>query len=451
MVLHDLSPNKGQTGLDQFGFGNVGPGHSYRHAADAGVIVVLIREFTLLILYPRFGVADNSVVWTFFMLHHEYSAFARIRQAYLNSPAHAALPRSRTIMINNLPKKWMSEERVRELISFVEGPVEMVWLPRKVKDMEKIFDKRNKECGKLEAAEAKAESMAVKNIKKNKVPPVDGATTERADPIDRYILPKKRPTHRTGLLGLFGKKVDTLEYSPAFIREQDEKLAAERARLDDCPLLTTAFVRFARQADAHQCALNIKRQPGAKLVSAAIDVMPEDVIWSNLAMSAVQRKLRTFISWAITLFIIGTFVIYVAFVGSVSKISTVCAKLKFLKWICGLNPVVVGLIQGVLPPALLAVLFMLVPIIFRKLLALQGEPRHSDLERKLWYRYWAFLLFDGFLVVSAASGFLPILSKLTSGGGIEDFVKGLPTQLATNLPTASTFCMVSSFLLGISC
>jgi hypothetical protein len=371
------------------------------------------------------------------MLHHEYAAFARIRQAYLNSPAHAALPRSRTVMINNLPKGWSTEERVRELVSFVGGSIEMVWLPREVKAMEKLYEARNKECAKLEAGEANAQKMAVKNIKKNTLPPSHGANTERGDVVEQFIIAKKRPTHRTGPLGLIGKKVDTLEYSPAFIREQDEKLAAERAKLDEAPLLRTAFVRFARQADAHNCARHIKRQPGAKLISAAVEVMPEDVIWSNLAMSPILRKIMTVISWAITMFLILTFATYVAFVGAVSKIATVCSEIKFLNWICKLPRAVVGIIQGILPPVLLAVLFMLVPIIFRKLLTIQGEPRHSDLERKLWYRFWVFLLFDGFLVVSFASGIIPALADF------DHFLKTVPTTLATKLPQASIFCLCS--------
>jgi hypothetical protein len=208
------------------------------------------------------------------MLHHEFRAFLRIRQAYLNSAAHAILPRSRTVMLNNLPKGWVDEARLRELASFIDGPVEAVWLPRKVKNMEKLFDARNKECAKLEAGEAKAQSMAVKNVKKNTLPP---GGEEAGDPVARHILQKKRPSHRLGPLGLIGRKVDTLEYSPQFIREKDEALEAERARYDEYPLLSSAFIRFGRQADAHAFARAVKKQPGARKIGCAVEVVPDDV------------------------------------------------------------------------------------------------------------------------------------------------------------------------------
>lgn len=209
------------------------------------------------------------------MLYREYRHFLRIRQAYLNSPAHATLARSRTVMLNNLPKGWTNEERIRELASFTHGPIEQIWIPRQIKAMEKAFDERNKACLKLEAAETQVQTQAGKNVLKNKLPPA--GAVEEGDLISRYLLPKQRPTHRTGLLGLFGPKVATLEHTPRYIREQETLLVAERAKLDACPVVPSAFVRFTKQTDAHMFAQLVKKQPGAKLVGAAVEVVPEDV------------------------------------------------------------------------------------------------------------------------------------------------------------------------------
>jgi calcium permeable stress-gated cation channel len=243
------------------------------------------------------------------MLHREYAAFLRIRQAYLNSPAHAALARSRTVMINNLPKDWIAEDRIRELAAFTNGHVEMIWLPRKVDKMEKLFDERNKECVKLEAGETKAQILAAKNVEKNKLPDKQAAAEADASPILRYVAVKDLPTHRLGLLGLIGKKVNTLEYSPEFIRHHERDLQAERAKLDECPLLNSAFIRFSKQADAHMFAKLVKKQKGARLVGAAVDVVPEDIIWGSLSMSPFLRKIRTAISWALTIGLISPFAV----------------------------------------------------------------------------------------------------------------------------------------------
>lgn len=55
----------------------------------------------------------------------------------------------------------------------------------------------------------------------------------------------------------------------------------------------------------------------------------------------------------------------VAFVGIVSNIHALCVQYGWLAWLCKLPSPVVGIIQGILPPVLLAVLMMILPIILR--------------------------------------------------------------------------------------
>lgn len=113
-----------------------------------------------------------------------------------------------------------------------------------------------------------------------------------------------------------------------------------------------------------------------------------------------------------------------------------------------------GIIKGILPPALYALVFALLPIFLRFCLNKQGIvrqrwvslPRHqvpserltprtprSDLELKMFSRYWLFQVIHGFLIVTLASGLVKALSNL---GGTASSV---PTLLADNLPGASIF------------
>ena len=55
----------------------------------------------------------------------------------------------------------------------------------------------------------------------------------------------------------------------------------------------------------------------------------------------------------------------VAFIGIISNVHALCQQYGWLAWLCKLPSPVVGVIQGVLPPLLLAVLMMLLPIILR--------------------------------------------------------------------------------------
>lgn len=59
-------------------------------------------------------------------------------------------------------------------------------------------------------------------------------------------------------------------------------------------------------------------------------------------------------------------------------------------WLCDLPPVVGGLISGILSPALLTVLNMLLPTILRVLARFEGATRKTGIELSLMNRYFLF-------------------------------------------------------------
>ncbi len=162
--------------------------------------------------------------------------------------------------------------------------------------------------------------------------------TERggAEMVDRFVVPKKRPTWKQGLLGLIGKNM-TLETSPTYIAEHNAQVDEMRGNEDSYPQGDVAFVRFASQAEAHSFARLIpSTDKKYHLVKTHIELVPEDVQWSNTSMSAAQRKTKTMLSWALTIFLIIIWAVPVAFVGLVSNVDTLCTTAKFLAWICKL-------------------------------------------------------------------------------------------------------------------
>ncbi|KZO92767.1 DUF221-domain-containing protein [Calocera viscosa TUFC12733] len=371
------------------------------------------------------------------MIHREYAHFSETRKAYLNSPAHAALSRSRTVMVTNLAKEYDNEERIWGLAAFVSGPIEQVWLPRAVKPIEELLEERNNECQILEKAENKLFKRGKTNARKNTMSE-NAAAEENADIIAQFMLEKKRPSHNIGTLadfsiGFLCTKVDTLTHSPQFMREHDEQLVLLRKDMEQYELANSAFIRFAKQTDAHMFAQQLKKNAKVKTISASTEVIPEDIIWHNLSMSPYQLKIRAAVSWALTIGLIIIWAPLVAFVGVVSSVSTLCSTVFFLGWICVLPSAVVGIIQGILPPVLLAVLFMILPIVLRIFIKQQGEPRDSDIERKLWSRFWLFQIIHGFLIVAVASGLVAALRNIGST------VSELPELLVTNIPDSTIF------------
>lgn len=154
--------------------------------------------------------------------------------------------------------------------------------------------------------------------------------------VDRFVAPKKRPTWKQGMLGLIGKKM-TLETSPAYIREHNAELDSLRAKIDTYPQGNTTFVRFSSQHEAHAFARLISStNKQYRSIGTTVEIVPEDVEWSNLSMSPSQRRIRTIISWALTIFLIIIWAIPVAFVGLVSNVDALCTKATWLAWICKL-------------------------------------------------------------------------------------------------------------------
>ena len=90
-------------------------------------------------------------------------------------------------------------------------------------------------------------------------------------------------------------------------------------------------------------------------------------------------------------------------------------------------------VQGVLPPAALAVLFMLLPIVLRLFAKFEGIPLNSAIERSLMTRYFIFLFIHGFIIVTLASGLVASIPLIANNPG------SAVTLLATQLPLASTF------------
>ena len=408
--------------------------------------------------------------WTAYTLWREYQHFVDVRQAWLTSQQHLSLARSRTVVFTGIPDEYNSMSGLNELVQTVNtmpgnkaprvsiaddrtvtngsddnlAAAPQIWLGKKVKDVEKVWEDRDQECTRLEGGVGKLLKLAAKNEKKGKTPEKQGKYDAERDSsylAHRYVLPKKVPTWKQGFLGLIGKKMN-FESSPEYIAEKNAEL--EKMRAQEFEQGNTAFLRFSSQHEAHNFArlANTAGSKKLRLASASVEVVPEDVEWTNMSMSAPQRKARKVVSWAITIGIIITWAIPVAFVGAVTNVDALCRNASWLAWICRLPSPAVGIIRGVLPPVGLAILFAVLPMVLRLLVRLQGEVLKSEIELKLFSRFWLFQVIHGFLIITLASGLMDAL------GDLGDTAGSVPTLLATKLPGASIFFL--TFILTVT-
>jgi hypothetical protein len=170
-----------------------------------------------------------SAVFVIYTIRREMMHFIHMRHQFLISASHSRLAQARTVLITSVPEELANEHDLRTFASFVPGGVDKVWILRDTTVLNKLFEERRDACSKLEAAEAALLKQASRvwrkrdkiHRKMQKLKPKDEESVNGGalivppasrDFLDDLVPVTSRPRHRTGFLGLFGTKVDTIDW-----------------------------------------------------------------------------------------------------------------------------------------------------------------------------------------------------------------------------------------------
>ncbi|WVQ98507.1 hypothetical protein IAU59_005633 [Kwoniella sp. CBS 9459] len=272
---------------------------------------------------------------------------------------------------------------------------------------------------------------------------------------DQLVPRNKRPTYRIkpkwapfglGFLGI-GQKVDAIDWARKEIGYCSAELEKSREQLrkdidsvgtssDYYPPLNSAFIHFNQQIAAHMAAQCLVHNQPYTMATRYTEQSPRNVIWRNLSMNPYELKGRQALSYAATVGLILAWATPVAFVGALSNIKTLTDTFHWLSWINGDSfgkKLLQGVISGILPPVLLALLMLILPIILRQLAAFEGIPSKTGVELSLMTRYFIFLVIHTFLLVTLTSGLISAVKEFADNPG------SIATTLASQMPTASTF------------
>ncbi|EKM57401.1 uncharacterized protein PHACADRAFT_92160 [Phanerochaete carnosa HHB-10118-sp] len=409
-----------------------------------------------------------STFWTCYLIRRELQHYTKMRHEFLISPAHSSLAQARTVLITNIPVEMCNEHELRRWASFVPGGVQNIWIYRDTQDLNKDYTARLKACKKLEKAASKLIRTVVKakrkqdaasekqyrkthkdEIRKNERDGSEDADNDSERLLDLYAPPNKRPRHRTGFLGLFGRKVDTIEWYKDEIARLNTSINEKRGDLydrgKDAPRpLGSAFIQCNLQMGAHVLAQCISYHAPLAMYDKYVEVSPRDVIWDNIDDGAYETRFRYVTSWLGSVVLIIIWFAPVAFVGTLSNVATLCEKLSWTCWIRDAPTPVPGIIQGILPPLFLAILFAILPWVLKGLAWYENIPRWSLLSMSVYKRYFFFLVVHGFLIVTLSSGFASAASNIAKD----------PTttvaDLASQLPNASIFFLTWTLTQGLT-
>ncbi|KAM7500534.1 hypothetical protein LguiA_024948 [Lonicera macranthoides] len=241
----------------------------------------------------------------------------------------------------------------------------------------------------------------------------------------------KRPTHKTGFLGLIGAKVDSIEFFNKKITELTTKLEAEQKLTLGEKQQASAIIFFTNRVAAASAAQSLH----ARMVDTwtVVDAPePRQIIWSNLPKKYYERQTRQYVIYVIVFLTIVFFMIPIGFISALTTLPNLRKLLPFLKPIVD-QDAIKTVLEAFLPQLALIIFLALLPKFLLFLSKEEGIPSESHAIRAASGKYFYFSVLNVFIGV-------------TLGGTLFDTIKELENDpdsivplLATSLPGNATF------------
>ncbi|KAK1708332.1 uncharacterized protein CLUP02_17636 [Colletotrichum lupini] len=418
-----------------------------------------------ILTYSNIDVASSSglnrlyahalIGWLFYgfvmyMIMRECIFYINLRQAFLLSPTYSKRISSRTVLFVSVPDEYLDEAKFKKLFS---DSIKRVWITGDTEKLDDLVEERDKVAMKLEKAQVKliklANAARLKAAKKGgapeKTPSAQDTEAGASDAAARWIPQKKRPTHRLGLLGLIGKKVDTIEWCRSELQRLIPAVDAAQAdyRAGKAKKVPAVFAEFYTQSDAQAAYQVTTHHQALQMTPKYIGIQPTEVIWKSLRVSWWQRVIRRYAVIAFISALIVFWAIPVTVVGIISQVSYL-KKVSFLTWLDKIPDVIMGVVSGLLPSVALAVLMSLVPIIMRLCAKLSGEPSNSRVELFTQNAYYWFQLIQVFLITTVSSSAVATIQAISNNPG------SIFSTLSTAIPKSSSFYVSYFILQGVT-
>lgn len=239
-----------------------------------------------------------------------------------------------------------------------------------------------------------------------------------------------------------GQKVDAIEYYTQRIRDLEVEVKQVRASVDKRGSMPYGFASYADISEAHKIAYSCRKK---KPVGATVTLAPRpnDIIWTNMPLYAATRSRKRWLNtvwillltflWIAPNAMIAIFLVQLSNLGNVWKdFRTELAK----------NPKFWGILQGILAPLIMSLIYLILPTIFRRLSMKAGDQTKTGRERHVLAKLYTFFVFNNLVVFSLFSSiasFIASIVKKSSGGQDawkiilqENFANSLFTSLCRN-------------------
>jgi len=361
-------------------------------------------------------------------LWHNYRRVLQLRRSYYASEEYQNSLHARTLMMTDIPKKYSSDEGIARLIDTVmpHSSFSRTAMARNVKHLPGLISQHDSTVRKLE-------KVLAHYLKDPKNLPAS--------------RPMCYPSKKDPSYGTYprGQKVDAIEYLTQRIRELEEEVKGARAAIDKRNVLNYGFASYDDIEEAHNIAyLTRNKKPHGAIITLA--PRPNDIIWDNMPLSPGTRRWKRFI---VTLWITLLTFLWIApnamiavFLVNLQNLGLVWPD--FQKSLSA-NPQFWAIIQGVLSPAITSLVYLILPIIFRRLSIRAGDRTKTGRERHVVGKLYTFFVFNNLIIFSLFSCLWNFVSSV-----VKDTTKGsdawqaiLKAKLGGAL--LSSLCLISSF------
>lgn len=389
---------------------------------------------------PKRYYAHAFMGWFFyggmcFIIFRELYIYNSLRLAALSLPRYARLLSSRTILIQGTPDAFLDEKQFFKLFNGVKR----IYVARNDRKLESLIRRRTALVEKLEGATNKMLKQAYKlKLKTDK----KGGKIVPEDELESYVPYNKRPKHRKGFL--FGKKVDTIDYCLQEIPPLNRKIKHLQKTYRQSRPKNTIFVEFENQYYTQVALQTTVHNTPFKMSSKFSGFNRDDIVWENLRLFWWESIVRKLIAVAAITAVVILWAIPVTFVGVISNIDYLIKKLPWLSFINRIPPDLRGVVTGLLPTILLAILMYALPVFMRTMAQISGCPTKQSIELYTQMSYFSFQFINGFLVTTISSSVTSTITRLI------DKPDEVLNILSEGLPKSSNFFISYSILQGLS-
>ncbi|KAK3943278.1 protein OSCA1 [Diplogelasinospora grovesii] len=315
-----------------------------------------------------------------------YRKVLLLRRQYFESEEYQQSLHARTLMLYDIPKNFASDEGIARIIDGVvpSSSFSRTAIARDVKILPRLIEEHSKTVHKLEKV------LAIYLKDPNNLP--------AARPV---CLPsKKDPSYSTYPKG---QKLDAIEYLTQRIKSLELEIKEIRQSVDKRGTMPYGFASYVDITEAHSIAYVCrKKKPHGATVTLA--PRPNDIIWDNMPLSSPTRARRrlwnnlwvtilTFL-WIAPNAMIAIFLVNLANLGHVWPAFQTSLSSDYTFW---------SIVQGIASPAITSLIYLLLPIIFRRMSIRAGDQTKTGRERHVVSKLYSFFVFNNLFVFSGFS------------------------------------------------